>query len=63
MRAYDPHSQRLLPYLDDLSMLEFVISPHRQWMAYSEYPSRHLWKSRLDGSERVELTSSYALMQ
>jgi dipeptidyl aminopeptidase/acylaminoacyl peptidase len=63
MRAFDPRSKKLLPYLDDLSMIEFVISPDRQWMAYSEYPSRHLWKSRLDGSERVQLTSSYALMQ
>jgi serine/threonine protein kinase/Tol biopolymer transport system component len=63
MRAYDPHSKKLQPYLDDVSMLAFVISPDRQWMAYSEYPSRHLWKSRLDGSERVQLTSSYALMQ
>ena len=63
MRAYDPRSKKLLPYLDDLSMIEFVISPDRQWMAYSEYPSRHLWKSRLDGSERVQLTNSYALMQ
>jgi Tol biopolymer transport system component len=62
-RAYDPRSKKLLPYLDDLSMLEFVISPDRQWMAYSEYPSRHLWKSRLDGSGRVQLTNSYALMQ
>jgi serine/threonine protein kinase len=63
MRAYDSRSKKLLPYLEDLSMIEFVISPDRQWMAYSEYPSRHLWKSRLDGSERVQLTNSYALMQ
>jgi serine/threonine protein kinase len=63
MRACDPRSKKLLPYLDDLSMIEFVISPDRQWMAYSEYPSRHLWKSRLDGSERVQLTNSYGLMQ
>jgi Tol biopolymer transport system component len=63
MRAYDPRSKKLLPYLDDLSMIEFVISPDRQWMAYSEYPTRHLWKSRLDGSERVQLTSSAADMQ
>jgi serine/threonine protein kinase len=63
LRAYDPRSKKLLPYLDDLSMLDFVISPNRQWMAYSEYPSRHLWKSRLDGSERVQLTNSYAVMQ
>ena len=63
MRAYDPQSKKLLPYLDDVSMLAFVISPDRQWMAYSEYPSRHLWKSRLDGSEKVQLTRSYAIMQ
>jgi serine/threonine protein kinase len=62
MRAYDPRSKKLLPYLDDLSMLAFVISPDRLWMAYSEYPSRHLWKSRLDGSGKVQLTNSYALM-
>jgi Tol biopolymer transport system component len=63
MRAYDPRSKKLLPYLDDLSMIEFVISPDRQWMAYTEYPTRHLWKSRLDGSERVQLTSSTADME
>jgi len=63
MRAYDPHSGKLVPFLEDLSMVEFVISPDRQWMAYSEYPSRHLWKSKLDGSERVQLTNSYAVMQ
>jgi eukaryotic-like serine/threonine-protein kinase len=63
IRAYDPHSGKLVPFLDDLSMLEFVISRDRQWMAYSEYPSRHLWKSKLDGSEKVQLTNSYAVMQ
>jgi serine/threonine protein kinase/dipeptidyl aminopeptidase/acylaminoacyl peptidase len=63
MRAYDPLSKKLVPYLDDLSMLQFVISPDRQWMAYTEYPSRYLWKSRLDGSEKVQLTRSYAAME
>lgn len=63
MRAYDPVSRKLVPYLDDLSMLAFVISPDRQWMAYSEYPSRHLWKSRLDGSDKLQLTDTYAEMQ
>ena len=63
MRVYDPLSKKLVPFLDDLSMLEFVISPDRQWMAYSEYPSRHLWKSRLDGSEKLQLTDTYAEMQ
>jgi serine/threonine protein kinase/Tol biopolymer transport system component len=63
MRAYDPHSGKLTPFLDDVSMIEFVISPDRQWIAYSEYPSRYLWKSKLDGSEKLQLTHSYAEMQ
>jgi len=62
MRAYDPKSRKMVPYLDNLSMLGFVVSPDGQWMAYTEYPTRHLWKSSLDGSERLQLTDSYAGM-
>jgi serine/threonine protein kinase len=63
MRAYDPQSKKLAPLLDDLSMLGFVISPDHQWMAYIDYPSRNLWKSKLDGSEKLQLTHSYAGME
>ncbi len=63
MRAYDPRTGKLVPFLESQSMLEFVISPDRKWMAYTEYPSRYLWKSRLDGSEKVQLTNTYAVMQ
>jgi serine/threonine protein kinase/Tol biopolymer transport system component len=63
MRAYDPQLKKLAPLLEDVSMLGFVISPDREWMAYTEYPSRHLWKSRLDGSEKLQLTNSYAVME
>jgi serine/threonine protein kinase/Tol biopolymer transport system component len=63
MRAYDPRLKKLAPLLEDLSMMQFVISPDREWMAYTEYPSRHLWKSKLDGSEKLQLTHSYAAME
>jgi Tol biopolymer transport system component len=63
MRAYDPQLKKLTPLLEDVSMLGFVISPDRQWMAYTEYPSKNLWKSRLDGSEKLQLTHSYAVME
>jgi len=63
MRAYDPRLKKLAPLLEDLSMLQFVISPDRQWMAYTEYPSRNVWKSRLDGSEKLQLTHSYGVME
>jgi serine/threonine protein kinase/Tol biopolymer transport system component len=63
MRAYDPQLKKLTPLLEDVSMLGFVISPDREWMAYTEYPSKNLWKSRLDGSEKLQLTNSYAVME
>ena len=63
MRAYDPKLKRLAPLLEDMSMLGFVISPDREWMAYTEYPSRNLWKSKLDGSDNLQLTHSYSVME
>jgi serine/threonine protein kinase len=60
MQALDTHAQKFIPFLGGLSALEFAISPNRQWMVYTEYPTMHLWKSRLDGSDRVQLTNSLA---
>ena len=62
MEVLDPRSNKLVPFLGGLPALEFVVSPNRQWMAYSEYPSGHLWKSRLDGSDAVQLTNAPAYM-
>ena len=63
MRAYDPQSKKLTPLLDDLSMLSFVISPDHQWMAYTDYPAKTLWRSKLDGSEKLQLTHSFSVME
>jgi dipeptidyl aminopeptidase/acylaminoacyl peptidase len=56
MEAYDSKGQRFIPFSDDLAASSFVISPDRQWMVYADYPRHLLWRSRLDGSERVPLT-------
>ena len=63
MQVFDPGAGKLVPFLGGLPALELVISPDRQWMAYTEYPSGHLWKSRLDGSEAVQLTDVPAYME
>jgi eukaryotic-like serine/threonine-protein kinase len=63
MRMMDPHTSRFVPFLYGLPALQFSISPDRQWMAYTEFPTRFLWKSRLDGSERLQLTNSPAMME
>jgi Tol biopolymer transport system component len=53
----------LVPFLGGLPAQQFVVSPDRQWMAYTEYPSGNLWKSRLDGSDAVQLTKVPAYME
>jgi Tol biopolymer transport system component/tRNA A-37 threonylcarbamoyl transferase component Bud32 len=63
MQVFDPRAGKLVPFLGGLPMLQFVVSPDRQWMAYTEYPSLHLWKSRLDGSDAVQLTKVPAYME
>jgi serine/threonine protein kinase/Tol biopolymer transport system component len=63
MQVFDPRAGKLVPFLGGLPALELVVSPDRQWMAYTEYPSGHLWKSRLDGSEAVQLTYEPAYME
>jgi eukaryotic-like serine/threonine-protein kinase len=62
MQAYDPKGQRFIPFLDGLAASSFVISPDRQWMVYADYPQHLLWRSRLDGSERLPLTDIPAWM-
>jgi len=62
MQVFDPRLKRFVPFLDGLAAADFVISPNKQWMAYRDYPRRHLWRSRLDGSEKLQLTDSLAWM-
>ena len=54
---YKPQSQQYTPFLGGISGQELDISPDGQWVAYSTYPESILWRSRLDGSERLQLTS------
>ncbi len=63
MQALDPRTGQLEPYLGGLSASEFVISPDRQWMAYTEFPTGNLWKSKIDGSHRIQLTNSGVVME
>ena len=62
MHVYDSKLKRFVPFLDGLPAANFTISPDRKWMVYADYPQRHLWRSRLDGSEKLELTDFYSWM-
>ena len=59
MQVYDAKQHRYIPYLGGLPASDFAISPDRQWMVYVDHPRHFLWRSRLDGSEKLQLTSFF----
>ncbi len=62
LHFYDDKEKRFLPYLEGLPATQLVVSPDRKWMAYTDYPRGYLWRCKLDGSEKLQLTSTYAQM-
>ena len=54
---YDAKSRQFLPYLSGISAIQLSFSKDEQWVAYVSYPEGNLWRSRIDGSERLQLTS------
>jgi DNA-binding winged helix-turn-helix (wHTH) protein len=53
---YDRNSQQFVPYLSGISAMDATVSRDGIWVTYMSYPNRNLWRSRLDGSERLQLT-------
>jgi Tol biopolymer transport system component len=53
---YDFKSAEFVPYLAGISAGELDFSRDGKWIAYVSYPDDTLWRSKLDGSERLQLT-------
>jgi Tol biopolymer transport system component len=53
---YDADAKRFAPYISDLSAEGVALSSDGRWIAYTSYPDSTLWRSRTDGSERIQLT-------
>jgi eukaryotic-like serine/threonine-protein kinase len=53
---YDLQARRFESYLPGLSAGPVDFSPDRKWMAYVSYPDMTLWRSRVDGSDKMQLT-------
>jgi serine/threonine protein kinase len=53
---YDPKSQQFVPFLGGISAGELDFSRDGKWVAYVSYPEHTLWRSRADGSDRLQLT-------
>ena len=54
---YDNHSHEFVPLLGGISATSASFSHDGKWVAYISIPDGFLWRSRVDGSERLQLTS------
>jgi serine/threonine protein kinase/Tol biopolymer transport system component len=54
---YDEKSQQFLPFLAGISAIQLGFSKDGQWVAYASYPDGALWRSKVDGTERLQLSS------
>jgi len=55
---YDPKSGQFVPYLGGISAVDLVFSRDGDWIAYVTFPEGNLWRSKADGSQRLQLTFS-----
>lgn len=56
LSVYDSKAGKFVPYLGGTSICYVDFSRDGQWIAYVSYPEGTLWRSRIDGSERRQLT-------
>lgn len=53
---YDLKSKQFQPTLSGISAIDPTFSRDGNWVAYSAYPDHTLWRSRTDGTDRLQLT-------
>jgi Tol biopolymer transport system component/predicted Ser/Thr protein kinase len=53
---YDAGSKQFVPFLGGISATDVAFSRDGKWMAYVITAGNTLWRSRVDGSERLQLT-------
>jgi Tol biopolymer transport system component len=53
---YDKKRDEFVPYLSGISAEGLSFSRDGQWVAYVSYPDGILWRTRVDGSEKIQLS-------
>jgi len=54
---YDSRSNQFLPYLSGISASLAEVSRDGRWIVYVSYPDLALWRCKLDGTQRLQLTT------
>jgi Tol biopolymer transport system component len=57
LSRYDAQSRRFVPYLEGISVGYADFSPDHKWIAYLTFPDGALWRSRVDGSDKLQIAS------
>ncbi|MGC2696881.1 MAG: winged helix-turn-helix domain-containing protein, partial [Candidatus Angelobacter sp.] len=55
---YDQQTRALLPFMNGMSVATLDFSRDGQWVTYEKLPEYTLWRSRIDGSDTLQLTFS-----
>jgi Tol biopolymer transport system component len=58
LASYDVRSKQFVPYLGGISAEFLDFSRDGKWVTYVAFPEKTLWRSKMDGSERLQLTLS-----
>jgi WD40 repeat protein len=53
---YEAKAGQFVPYLGGISATDVSFSRDGQWVVYVAYPEGTLWRSRVDGGERLQLS-------
>jgi len=53
---YDSRTREFVAFLGGISAYDPTFSRDGKWVAYLSYPEHTLWRSRADGSDRLQLT-------
>lgn len=57
LARFDSKSGQFVPFLNGISAKSVSFSRNGQWVCYISFPEASLWRSRSDGSDKLQLTS------
>jgi Tol biopolymer transport system component len=55
---FDVASKKFIPVIPGVSATDLSFSPDGKWVTYVTVPEGRLWRSRADGTERLQLTAA-----
>jgi serine/threonine protein kinase/Tol biopolymer transport system component len=55
LQRFDSRSRQFIPFVNGIAAGETDFSRDGQWVTYVSYPDFLLWRSRIDGSEKLQL--------